>query len=232
MAQRPLQHPPAQKIDQHEADRMKRPTTGVAVPLVDVGRLYGERALDVRRFALHLPGDAVLADDRPFPPRAGAPERTGTPPVRPSVYTPARMGLAPATRRGLSWIVLVLSSFWLLLAAQASCYERAGVTVRGVVLSKSPARPGSRAKHTVEYRFTTVEGQAVTGRSDVLPATFAALREQGPVEVQYLPQQPHVNRVPGQVARARIWLLMALGGSAVGLWLRRRVPGMTPASPG
>ena len=138
------------------------------------------------------------------------------------------MPLTASTRRGFSWLVLGVSVFWLLLGWQASCYERGGVTVQGTVLSKSASGPG-RAKHTVEYRFTTSDGRVLTGRSDVLPGTFARLRDGASVAVEYLPQQPHVNRVTGQIARARTWLWMALAGGVLTLWLRRRAgPAPTP----
>jgi DNA-directed RNA polymerase specialized sigma24 family protein len=42
---------------------MKRSHPDVAAPLVDFAGLYREYALDVRRFALYLSGDATLADD-------------------------------------------------------------------------------------------------------------------------------------------------------------------------
>jgi hypothetical protein len=87
---------------------------------------------------------------------------------------------------------------------------------------------GSATRRTVSYRFTTQEGRTLEGRIDVLPETWADLKEGGAVVVEHRQQSPDTNRIPDQRARSRIWgimaavLLVASAALFVTGWRRRR----------
>jgi hypothetical protein len=121
----------------------------------------------------------------------------------------------------VSYILFVLAAFFVALSLEGCRYEVSGLRATGVVLHKE-ARPRARDKNHVRYRFQAGGGQAIEGRSDVLPQTFADLREGGPVEIEYIRDSPGTNRVAGERARSSVFGAMAVGAIASGLVLRRR----------
>jgi len=104
---------------------------------------------------------------------------------------------------------LLFSLVFFRLSAKEQGYEKEGVIVQGTILGKtfrkgtsgSGRSTGTTSSHYVMYRFTTQEGQTFESKYDVLPGTYRELREGGPVEVEYLPGSPEVNRIPGQRAK-------------------------------
>jgi hypothetical protein len=119
----------------------------------------------------------------------------------------------------LRWGFLLFGLIFLRLSCEEGYFEKGGVTVQGIVLKKtySPGTSsvgrsgtGSPSRHTVSYRFTTKKGQTIEGRYDVLPQTWAKLKEGDPVVVEYLPDSPDTNRIPEQRARSGTWRIMAL----------------------
>lgn len=91
------------------------------------------------------------------------------------------------------------------LAFQELRYRRDGVSVVGTVVTrdiKTDYRPGSgggsrsrNIHYRVRYRFTTPDGRTVEGTDLVSRGTWSALREEGPVDVQYIEGDPAANRV-------------------------------------
>jgi hypothetical protein len=124
--------------------------------------------------------------------------------------------LAPASAR--NWrgratsfsnlALLLFGGFFLLLGWQSSCYERGGQVVEAHVLRKykKKSSQSKRRNHIVEYRFTTRDGEAVTGHSQVLPDLWSSVEAGSPVSVEYLPDVPSTNRVAGQVTGSGVWL--------------------------
>ena len=104
--------------------------------------------------------------------------------------------------------LLLLGGFFLLLGWQGRCYESGGQVVEAQVLRKYEGKSSrSRRPHPmVEYRFTTLDGEVISGRSEVSPGLWSSLEEGSTVSVEYLPDFPSTNRVAGQVAGSRVWL--------------------------
>ena len=83
-------------------------------------------------------------------------------------------------------------------------YQQDGQTANGVVLVKAIERAtrtgsnNSRTEYTVTYRFDASDGQSYEGRDIVPVSTWERLREQDPVQIQYVASDPLTNRVAGQ----------------------------------
>lgn len=106
-------------------------------------------------------------------------------------------------------IVLGLSLIFFRLDVEERRYEGEGQRVQGIVLSKAVSRGTSASRGTssttsyyVMYKFTTKEGQTIEGKDDVFPNTWRTLKEGGTVEVEYLPNSPDTNRIPGETAKS------------------------------
>lgn len=142
---------------------------------------------------------------------------------------PPSTGRTSATAR--SWfatLTLFLSLWFLLLAGQESCYERA-LRIGATVIEKghTPGSSGTGGTRTssaywVRYRFTTPEG-AVKEHidSEVLPEAWRELEAGGPVEIEYMPSLAD-SRVAGQRASPGIYLSIAIVLLVAGIALRRR----------
>lgn len=129
---------------------------------------------------------------------------------------------------GVSFFGLAARSFWLwfgaiwllvgsvflvvgvFIAHGEREYQQDGQVAQGVVLTKSIRRADrdSDTEYRVSYRFTTSSGQRVEGRDSVSVHVWEALREQEPVQIQYLPRNPSSNRIHGQTN----WVLLLVFG--------------------
>src|SRR5687768_14663695 len=126
-----------------------------------------------------------------------------------------------ATRRVFAWILFAFGTIFAVLVVEGLRYELQGKRASAVVLRKA-AGHGKGPQHFIFYRFTTPEGRTIHARSDVLPTTWRALRDGGPVEIEYIPSSPETTRIPGQKARSWIFALMALAAFGGGTALRVR----------
>jgi hypothetical protein len=130
----------------------------------------------------------------------------------PSVDQPGKMSRKTLVALGLLFFGLIFFR----LSCEEDYYEKGGVRVQGVVLKKtytpgSTAKgSGSSSKRYISYRFMTKEGQTLEGKYDVLPDAWNSVKEGDPVVVEYLPDSPDTNRIPGQRARSLTWTIMAL----------------------
>ena len=126
-----------------------------------------------------------------------------------------------ATRRVFAWMLFAFGTIFALLAVEGLRYELQGKRASAVVLRKA-AGHGKGPQHFIFYRFSTPEGRTMEARSDALPTTWRALRNGGPVEIEYLSSSPEMTRIPGQRAPSWIFALMAFtafgGGTALRLW--------------
>ena len=135
-------------------------------------------------------------------------------------------------------VMLIFGAVWLVLGLGALAggayafrlnqrYAREGVTVEGVVLTRSVSvsRAGVRTKtptthHDVTYRFQTPDGTTHEGADSLDEDLWNSLREQGPVTIQYLASDPSTSRVSD--ASRDTWLravpAASLAASAALLW--------------
>lgn len=83
-------------------------------------------------------------------------------------------------------------------------FAREGQTAQGMVLTKSIRPSSSRRRSSsdpqdwITYRFTTPSGDVVKGSAKVSEEEWDRLVERGPIQVTYLPGEPHRHRVEGQ----------------------------------
>lgn len=93
-----------------------------------------------------------------------------------------------------------------------------GALAVGMVLTKAIASSSNNSnRYSIEYRFTTREGKQITGGANVSGAEWNLLREREPVKVGYLPGNPEVNRVPGQMGDSVAAALFSLLGGVFSL---------------
>lgn len=127
-------------------------------------------------------------------------------------------------------MILFLGFWFLLLALQEGCYEKAH-EVRGLVIEKGfkrgtngvgRAASGAKSYRWVRYRFTTAEGETKehTDR-EVLPGTWSELREGGPVDIEYLASAAD-SRVAGQRASQSTHFMIAIGLLVAGAAVLRK----------
>lgn len=98
-----------------------------------------------------------------------------------------------------------------------SRFGEAAVTVQGKVLTRDIHRArsndgGTSTRYEVSYRFMTDDGGTFEHRDSVSVRTWEALTEQGPVEVQYLPDAPTHSRIAGETDWAGPLIMGGLGG--------------------
>jgi hypothetical protein len=97
-----------------------------------------------------------------------------------------------------------------------SRFGEEAVSVWGTVLTRDIHRGrstngGSSTRYEVGYRFTA-DDRTFEQRGQVDVQTWEALTERGPVEVQYLPDDPTQSRIAGQTDRVGALLMSGLGG--------------------
>jgi hypothetical protein len=131
----------------------------------------------------------------------------------PEDLTTPRGPVAATTRKGRltrfsNLVLMIFGGFFLLLGWQGHCYESGGEIVEAQVLRKYRGKSSQsrRTENVVEYRFTTRDGEVMSGRSEVSPDLWSSLEEGSTVSVEYLPDFPTTNRVAGQVAGSLVWL--------------------------
>lgn len=97
-----------------------------------------------------------------------------------------------------------------------SRFGEEAVSVQGTVLTRDIHRGrntngGSSTRYEVSYRFTA-DDRTFEHRDEVDVQTWEALTERGPVEVQYLPDDPTQSRISGETDRVGSLLMSGLGG--------------------
>ena len=104
------------------------------------------------------------------------------------------------------------------LIRQAEQYAREGRRSTGVVLTKAierATRTGSNqrteTRYTVTYRFAAEDGHSYQGSSAVPVTTWDRLREQEPVQIEYVESHPTTNRVAGEASRTLEYVFPAVG---------------------
>lgn len=135
--------------------------------------------------------------------------------------------MSESNRKWLGGALLFMGGFFVLLAAQEGCYQKAP-QLQGTAIEKVYQRgtssiggsPGTPSKHQIRYRFTTPDGKTKEALSDVLLNNWSKLREGDTVDVEYLPATGD-SRIAGQTAKAGTFLGIALALLAGGLWMRR-----------
>jgi hypothetical protein len=93
-----------------------------------------------------------------------------------------------------------------------------GALAPGMVLTKTvDSRSKNSDPYSIEFRFTTQEGKLIKGRAKVSREEWNLLNERGMVKVGYLPGNPEINRVPGQVGDSVAALIFSLVGGVFSL---------------
>jgi len=101
---------------------------------------------------------------------------------------------------------------------QESRFAQGAVSVEGQVLTRtirharSSGSDRGSTQYRVSYRFQAGDGPLHEGSSEVDVHLWEALREQGPVQVQYLPDEPATNRVAGSADYAGAAVMAGVGG--------------------
>jgi hypothetical protein len=98
-----------------------------------------------------------------------------------------------------------------------SRFGEEAVTVQGKVLTRDIHRArsndgGTSTRYEVSYRFMADDGRTFEQRDSVNVKTWEALTEQGPVKVQYLPDDPTQSRIAGETDRIGPLIMGGLGG--------------------
>jgi hypothetical protein len=100
-------------------------------------------------------------------------------------------------------------------AQQEQQYRQHGLTVEATVVNKSlvPAKRGeqSRTRYLLEYRFTTRQGEAKDGTTELSVEEWEQTKTGHRVPVRYLPDAPHISRAAGDDEWATALLLSGLG---------------------
>jgi hypothetical protein len=97
-------------------------------------------------------------------------------------------------------------------------YRTEGQTTSGVVLTKAierATRNGRRSEthYTVAYRFDA-DGRTYAGTRRVSVGTWERLREQEPLQVQYVASDPMINRPLGETSSAATYVFPGIGAVA------------------
>lgn len=119
----------------------------------------------------------------------------------------------------LSVIPFFVSLLFFGLGVQEWRFKAGSQIVQGIALSKWISRSSRSTSNFVQYRFTTREGQRLEGKDSVLPKTWRAIREGGPVAVEYIPGSPDTNRVAGQTGPVSFYLVIGMGCVLLGIVL-------------
>jgi hypothetical protein len=141
-----------------------------------------------------------------------------------------------AKRSLVFWLGLFLAGFgaiflavgWTVMRRERQ-YEAEGRVGEAIVITKAierATRSGSSGRRTsteynVTYRFTAPDGRPYQGRQDVSISTWDRLREQEPVQIQYVASDPSTSRIAGESSErggyvfAAIGLVAALIGAAL-----------------
>jgi hypothetical protein len=137
------------------------------------------------------------------------------------------------------WVGLFLLPFGAIFLAigavtiqQERQFQREGEVAEGIVLTKAiqqATRSGSNGRrssteYNVTYRFTAPDGQSYEGTQDVSVAAWDGLREQEPVQVQYVASDPSTNRIAGEESWAIGYIFPGIGivAAAIGAVLLAR----------
>jgi hypothetical protein len=104
------------------------------------------------------------------------------------------------------------------IVGQEQRYATEGRTTNGVVLTKAIERAtrtgsgGSRTEthYTATYRFEA-DGRTYAGTNRVSVETWERLREQEPLQVQYVASDPMINRPVGETSSALMYVFPAIG---------------------
>jgi hypothetical protein len=125
--------------------------------------------------------------------------------------------------------VFLLAGVCCLLVSANQVYQeyqlrKAGQVIQGKVLAKYMSTGshyrGNRSKQnlfsgitrSVMYRFTTPQGLHFDRQVEVDTESWAALQEQEPVQVLFLPQNPSVNRLAGKMSWGLVITFGLVGG--------------------
>lgn len=97
-----------------------------------------------------------------------------------------------------------------------SRFSEEAASVQGTVLTRDIHRGrstngGSSTRYEVSYRFTA-DDRTFEHRDRVDVQTWEGLTERGPVEVQYLPDDPTQSRIAGETDRVGSFIMGGLGG--------------------
>lgn len=118
---------------------------------------------------------------------------------------------------GLIFLPIGLTLAWHEYQRRALIPAEGALTV-GMVLSKTFATSSrSSQPFSIEFRFHTKEGRQVKASAKVSAAEWHLLQERGPIKVGYLPGNPEINRVPGQLRDSVAALMFSLLGGVFSL---------------
>lgn len=118
---------------------------------------------------------------------------------------------------GLVFLPIGLTLAWHEYQRQSVLPAEGALTV-GMVLTKTFATSSrSSEPFSIEFRFRTKEGRQVKAGAKVSAAEWNLLHERGPIKVGYLPGNPEINRVPGQLRDSATALVFSLLGGVFSL---------------
>lgn len=118
---------------------------------------------------------------------------------------------------GLIFLPIGLSLAWHEYQRSRSVPAEGAFAV-GTVLTKAIASSSKDSDpYSIEFRFTTRDGKQIKGRAKITHDEWNLLTERGTVKVGYLPDNPQINRVPGQIGDTISALVFSLMGSVFSL---------------
>jgi len=86
------------------------------------------------------------------------------------------------------------------------------VLTRDIETARRSSGDGASTKYRVTYRFDARSGETLEHSDDVDVHRWESLHEQGPVDIEYLRDEPQVSRIAGESDRLTAWILMGIGG--------------------
>lgn len=152
---------------------------------------------------------------------------TGQAPGAPSTFTLLRRNFwlffgSIFVVAGLLTTIIGLGMAW-----QESRFGSEGRSVVGTVLGKS-IDPGDRDEGTryfVQYRFTDADGNVRDGSDQVGFAVYDTAREGGPIDVQFIPDDPGTNRVATDDSVVS-WIILAVAVLALAIGIAVALSGL------
>ena len=118
---------------------------------------------------------------------------------------------------GLIFLPIGLSLAWHEYQRSTSVPAEGALAV-GIVLTKTVASSSKNSDpYSIEFRFTTPGGKQIKGAAKVTRDEWNILTERGAIKVGYLPDNPQINRVLGQIGGTVPALIFSLLGGVFSL---------------
>lgn len=134
----------------------------------------------------------------------------------PSLWTIARGSILLWIGILFSIVGLVFLTFGLRASLEEQAYKTQGLATQALVIEKTLVRAdrqhNPRTRYLVSYRFTSADGEEITGTADVPVEDWERLEPGQPFAVTYLPGEPDSSRPPGGEEWIAALLFSLFGG--------------------